>query len=447
MAYSCGRSVVTPFFASTGGYGIYYDTDSVGQIQFRGSHDGMTCNDSNSRNPLCKAVSAIDRVQVCFKASSLDYNVFAGTPAQVIAAYRLTVGRMPVPSHAEFALIKWRDSVVGSDEILDDITQLRRLGIPLGSVLLDNPWETDKCLGTLRFDPDRFANPASLIRQVHRSGVRFMVWVSPWVTASTKCRALSQFPAGTTFLTPQGWHAVDFTSELARSAFERRIAALVHLGVDGFKGDRGDETDFEGIAFANGHGTRIHNLYSEQFVRSVLAGARSAGERSPVTMFRAGWTGTVATGAGVWTGDQTPDFGGMQDAIRSLLSLGASGFALTGSDVGGYASGTNRFVLTRKCSRAGHSSGRSVRSSRSAVRTARPRSGSSERRQHRLRVARSSFTTASSRTSIRSLVCRREAALRSCNRSGSRIPTTKRRGRATSSCLWVVTCSPHPSPR
>ena len=110
VAYSCRRSVVTPFFASTGGYGVYFDTDSVGQIQFRGSHDGMTCNDSNSRNPLCKAVSAPDRVQVCFKASSLDYDVFAGTPAQVVAAYRLTVGRMPIPSHAEFALIKWRDT-------------------------------------------------------------------------------------------------------------------------------------------------------------------------------------------------------------------------------------------------------------------------------------------------------------------------------------------------
>ena len=154
-------------------------------------------------------------------------------------------------------------------------------------------------MGTLRFDPGRFANPASLIRQVPGRASASSVWVSPWVTASAKCRALSQFPASTTFPTPQGWHAVDFTSKLARATFERRIAALVRLGVDGFKGDHGDETDFEGIAFANGDSTRVHNAYPEHFVRSVLAGARSAGVRSPVTMFRAGWTGTVATGAGV----------------------------------------------------------------------------------------------------------------------------------------------------
>jgi len=346
VAYSCARSIVTPFFASSGGYGVYYETAAVGQLQFRGTHDGMACDDSNSGHPLCHVVSAPDRVQACFKTSSLDYDVFAGTPAQVVAAYRVTAGRMPLPSPAEFGAIKWRDRVKGSAQILDDVAQFRRLGIPLGSVLLDNPWETKRCWGALQFDPGRFAHPASLIRQVHRSGVRFMVWVSPWVTASAECRALSKFPAGTTLPTPQGWDAVDFTSKIARAAFEQKIASLVNLGIDGFKGDRGDETDLETIPFANGDGRQIHNLYPELFARSVLAGARSAGERSPVTMFRAGWSGTAAAGAGVWTGDQTPDFPGMQDAIHSLLSLAASGFALTGSDIGGYGSATGLPVLT-----------------------------------------------------------------------------------------------------
>jgi alpha-D-xyloside xylohydrolase len=348
VAYSCARSVVTPFFASSAGYGMYFDTDSVGQMEFDGDHDGMSCDDSNSGHPLCKAVSAPDRVQVCFKASSLDYDVFAGTPTKVVAAYRVAAGRIPVPSPAEFGAIKWRDRVSGSAEILDDVAQFRRLRIPLGSVLLDNPWEKDGCWGALQFDPTRFAQPAALIRRIHRSGVKFLVWVSPWVTASTACRAVSDFGVGSTFPTPQGWNAIDFTSAAARATFEQKIARLVRLGVDGFKGDRGDETDLESIPFANGDGTEIHNLYPELFARSVLAGARKAGERSPVTMFRAGWTSTATVGAGIWAGDQTPDFGGMQDAIHSLLSLGASGFAVTGSDIGGYGAGTGRNVLTRE---------------------------------------------------------------------------------------------------
>ena len=53
----------------------------------------------------------------------------------------------------------------------------RRPAIPLGWVLLDNPWET--CVGTLAFDRARIPDPAGLIRQVHARGVRFMLWISP----------------------------------------------------------------------------------------------------------------------------------------------------------------------------------------------------------------------------------------------------------------------------
>lgn len=346
VAYSCGRSIVTPFFASSAGYGVWYDTNAVGQMQFKGTHDGMACNDSNSANPLCPVVSAPDRVQACFKTASLDYDVFAGTPTQVVTAYRSTAGRMPLPSPSEFGLIKWRDSVKSSTELTGDVAQLRRREIPVETVLLDNPWEVGGCWGTLRFDPKRFPDPAAMISNLHDENVRFMVWVSPWVTTTAPCPALSAFPPGSTLPTPQGWNAVDFTSPAARALYVKKIAALVKLGVDGFKGDRGDETDLESLHFAHGDPREVHNAFPELFARSVLAGARSAGKPSPVTMFRAGWTGTPSAGAGVWAGDQIPDFGGLQDAIHSLASLGASGFAITGSDVGGYAAQTGRKILT-----------------------------------------------------------------------------------------------------
>jgi alpha-D-xyloside xylohydrolase len=314
-------------------------------MQFRGTHDGMACDDSNSQNPLCPVVSGPDRVQACFKTDSLDYDVFVGTPEAVVAKARLTAGQMPVPSPAEFGTIKWRDRVSGASELVADVTELRRLQIPLGSVLLDNPWETDGCWGTLRFDR-RFGDPASLIRRVHDAGVGFMVWVSPWVTPSALCTPLSGFPVRSTLATPQGWDAVDFTSQSARTSYERKIEALVRLGVDGFKGDRGDETDLESLQFAGGPGRAVNNPFPELFARTVIGASRAAGKPSPVTMFRAGYTGTPSAGAGVWTGDQTPNFKGLRDAIHSLASLGASGFALTGSDVGGYATQSGQLALT-----------------------------------------------------------------------------------------------------
>jgi alpha-D-xyloside xylohydrolase len=346
VAYSCARSVVTPFFASSAGYGVYFDTGAVGHMQFRGTHDGMACDDSNSANPLCTVVSAPDRVQACFKTPSLDYDVFVGTPAAVVAKYRTTAGLMPMPAPAEFGTIKWRDSVKGPAQVTDDVAQFKRLGIPLGSVLVDNPWETNGCWGALQFDP-RFGDPKTMIQSVHKAGVRFMVWVSPWVTPSPECQAsLGTFGTGTTLLTPQGWNAVDFTNPSARATYQAKIAALVRLGVDGFKGDRGDETDLESLQFAGGPGRTVNNIFPQLFAQSVLGASRAAGLKSPVTMFRAAYTGTPTAGAGVWSGDQIPDFSGLQDAIHSLASLGASGFALTGSDVGGYATQDGSQILT-----------------------------------------------------------------------------------------------------
>ena len=61
--------------------------------------------------------------------------------------------------------MKWRESVSGPDEILDDIDQLKKRGIPLTTVLLDNPWETDvhqgdltgdACVGSLASTPRPF---------------------------------------------------------------------------------------------------------------------------------------------------------------------------------------------------------------------------------------------------------------------------------------------------
>ena len=347
VSYSCGRSIVTPFYVSSAGYGVYYDTTAVGHIQFRGTHDGMACLDSNKEHALCPLVSAPDRVEACFKASSLAYDVFTGTPVQVVQRYRLTAGRMKLPPSEQFGAIKWRDRVAGAQGILDDVAQFRQLHIPLGAMLLDNPWEENVCWGTLAFDAQAFPHPGALIAAVHRAGTKFMVWVSPDVTTSPSCLETSRIPPAWVIPGPPqfGYGDLDLTRPEALTEYRRRIASLVRLGVDGFKGDRGDETDKESAAFAHGSGLMLHNAFPELFARAVATASASAGKAAPLTMFRSADAHTPVAGS-VWTGDQTPDFKGMQDAIRSLAELGASGFAIAGSDVGGYATLTGQRILT-----------------------------------------------------------------------------------------------------
>src|SRR5262249_40358114 len=110
--------------------------------------------------------------------------------------------------------------------------------------------------------------------------------------------------------------------------FRSRLRRLVALGVDGFKGDRGDEIDISAVS------PTLQNDYPLLFARAavpVLPGGRGA-------IFRAATVGSQRVLPGLWAGDQPGDFTGLQRAIVLGQSAAMSGFPTWGSDVGGYSS-------------------------------------------------------------------------------------------------------------
>jgi alpha-D-xyloside xylohydrolase len=218
------------------------------------------------------------------------------------------------------ALIKWRDQVTGPQDLIDDITRLQQAQIPIGWVLLDNPWET--CVGNLTFDPKLIPDPAGLIKQVHSLGVKFMLWVSPKVICGTGY-AKSQLLGN-----PATQEEINLTQPAVVAKFESRLRKVFALGVDGIKGDRGDEVDLEGKSES------LQNTYPLLYDRAVIAEL----PKDAATIFQAGSLGSESIARGIWAGDQTGDFDGLQAAIRSGETAAMSGFPTWGSDVGGYHS-------------------------------------------------------------------------------------------------------------
>ena len=170
VSYDCASTIVTPFYLSSSGYGVYLETSAVGHIQFAGHHDGTACAPGSlGRSSLCRLGGRFDRVELCMKASRLDYEVYAGTPEQVLRSYTARTGRPALPPPSQLELIKWRDEVAGEAELLDDVSQLQRRGIPLGWELLDNPWR--RAAWPLTFDTARFPDRNGRSRRFMR-GVR-----------------------------------------------------------------------------------------------------------------------------------------------------------------------------------------------------------------------------------------------------------------------------------
>ena len=138
---------MAPFYLSSAGYGVLYRTSSIGHLQFAGTsrRPGVLAWHPRRRRRACPIAAMPDRIQACFKAQRSHLRGVRGLAhEQVVSAYTAAVGRPRLPPPSQFALIKWRDEVASGAELLDDAARLRRAGIPLGWVIVDNPWEENR---------------------------------------------------------------------------------------------------------------------------------------------------------------------------------------------------------------------------------------------------------------------------------------------------------------
>ena len=318
-----------PYFASSAGWGIRLATQNVAALAFPGSQGGGGC--AFGAEPQCTFPPLPQRAEVCVRGAKLDEDLYAGDFAQTLSDYEADAGRPVDPPASELALIKWRDVDNGEADVLQDVTKLQAAQIPLGWVLVDNPWES--CVGTLAFDPKRFPNPQGMIAAVHARRVRFMLWVSP----KTQCDV--GYSRAQLLGNPSaGQDEIDLRNKEALALFQSRLRRLAALGVDGVKADRGDEVDVEG------KGESLQNEYPLLYARAVL-GAFPTGTPA---IFRAGAMGSQAVVPGIWAGDQDGTWSGLEQAILAGESAAMSGFPTWGSDVGGYhSSGLTGDVFAR----------------------------------------------------------------------------------------------------
>jgi alpha-glucosidase (family GH31 glycosyl hydrolase) len=193
----------TPFFMSSAGYGIYPDTTAIGRLAFPGAAPDTHCNDAPEPCPV--AFGQPDRIQLCFKTNRLDYEVYAGSPAAMTTSYFQRVGMPTLPPPRQFAMTKWRDKISSQAEVIEDMVELQKRGIPLDTIWIDNPWEqgpaggrvTYACIGALTFDNQQFPDPAGMISQLRAGGVNLGTWVAPFLSKQSDGKpCVNDYPPG-----------------------------------------------------------------------------------------------------------------------------------------------------------------------------------------------------------------------------------------------------------
>jgi alpha-D-xyloside xylohydrolase len=336
---TCDSKAPTPFVVSSRGLGVWSSSTAVGRMGFPGRAD-----DSNFAcdlgTPPCSVGPPVASVRFCFKAADVAFEIATGSLPALVTRHARSVGLPRAPWLPQLALMQWRDVSAGPSQLLDDIRQMQSRDLPIGWVILDNPWEdgaASGCYGPLVFDPSVFPDPEEMISAIHARGVRFMLWISPQL----KKRGCPTPPY------PDGWlsgddeiYVRDLTNPAERADFTNLLVNLVQLGVDGFKGDRGDEVDLEPDRLSGGPGVLLQNAYPLLYARAAASALQTAHDWQFATLFGSFVPGSTRHLPGVVGPDEPQTENGLVGSIRAAQTAGVAGAPVWGTDIGGYQGGT-----------------------------------------------------------------------------------------------------------
>lgn len=328
---SSTNEIAAGFFWCPCGWGAGAPSDARGEINF------------------AERAERDDAVRLMQETDALDVVLYRGAPADIVSLHTARAGRPQwTPPDWMWQPMVWQDSDTSTESVRALVTGMKTREIPLGAVWLDNPWDAGKA--SFEFDPARFADPDALIREVHEQGVRFMVWLSPFVNGPLLEEAAGKgwMVTGTrpdgndaTYYPERGIDPhLDFTHPDAVAWWQDGLRRLIRRGVDGVKVDRGEEDLSDDSVWHNGMHNRLnHNAYVDRYHRAIFESFKAERPDGDFTILaRGGWNGS-GRWSGHWAADNTslPGDLGLGQALRSLLSLSVSGFPFNGSDIGGYA--------------------------------------------------------------------------------------------------------------
>ncbi len=297
----------------------------------------------------------------------LDYVVAHGEgPAAVLERLTALLGRIELPP-------RWAIGYHQSHWGYDSATRLRAVAdefegrrLPCDAFHFDIDYMHDHRVFT--WDPDRFPDPAGLIGELGRRGLRCVTIVDPGVKLEP---GNAVFDSGlerdafvrdadgehvSGFVWPGRCVLPDFLRPDVRDWWGELHRALVVAGVAGIWNDMNepalyaqpvgtdaDATLVEVPADAPhgppghrvGHAD-VHNVYGVSMVRAASdALARLRPDTRSFLLTRSGFAGIQRYSA-VWTGDNTASWEHLRMSLPMLCNLGLSGVPFVGADIGGF---------------------------------------------------------------------------------------------------------------
>ena len=281
----------------------------------------------------------------------LDYYVLAGpAPAAVASHFQQLCGPPALPplwtlgyNHAHYG---W----MTRDEVLHVAADMRQNAIPCDSLWFDIDYMTN--YNHFTWDPVRFADPAGMMQQLHSAGFHTVAINEPCVvTADPLVPSLiaqnllmknifAETVENSIFLGNVHW--LDFSKQATRDWYRQNLARFIGVGIDGLWNDLNEPAanlmplsvcDFDGDPREDDEFRNIYALIENEMAFDAMNDAHPGGR--PWMLSRSGFSGIHRYGA-TWSGDSLSDFDTLRVCVQMSCSMGLSGVAQFGHDVGGF---------------------------------------------------------------------------------------------------------------
>ncbi|MBL6448995.1 glycoside hydrolase family 31 protein [Fulvivirga sp. 29W222] len=340
----------TPFYMGLHNklaYGIFLDNSHKSHFNFGASNDRFSS----------------------FSADSGDMNyyfIYHDSVDEIIQSYTYLTGRMSVPPMWSIGYQQCRYSYYPDKEALTVAQTFRDKDIPADVIVFDIHYMEDYKIFT--WDKVKFANPEKMIAQLRELGFHIVVMCDPGIKIEKGYEAYEdgkendvflKYPDGSYYSGAvwPGWcHFPDFTNPKTRVWWGDKLKGYVEMGVHGFWNDMNEiatwgqmmpeliEFDFEG---SKGTTRKGRNLYGMQMAKSTFEGAKHhLNGKRPFNLTRAGFSGVQRYSA-VWTGDNVANDEHMLVGVRLVNSMGLTGIAFAGYDVGGFVGNSSEHLFAR----------------------------------------------------------------------------------------------------
>ncbi|MGB6835969.1 MAG: glycoside hydrolase family 31 protein [Candidatus Acidiferrum sp.] len=307
------------------------------------------------------------------EGGELNYYFIAGPePKKIVEQYTALVGRTPLPPLWSLGYQQSRYSYYPEAQAREIVQTLREKKIPADAIYLDIDYQQGYAPFTV--NREYFPTFEKMIADFRAQGMRTVLITDLHIKkdpshgyapydSGMKQDVFVKNPDGSVFVGkvwPGDSVFPDFTLTRVRDWWGGLYKNFVDMGVAGFWNDMNEPSVFEtptktmplDVVHRLDDGTTldhraIHNVYGMENARATHDGLlKLRPEERPFVLTRAAYAGAERYAA-TWTGDNSATWNHIGMSVPQIMSLGISGYALVGADVGGFAGSPPVDLLTR----------------------------------------------------------------------------------------------------